>query len=393
MAVNTLLVISDITREVQRVLHEKMTFVKTINNQFDNMAESAGGGKNGGVMRIRTPAKYTVRNGKTMTIQDTTDTAETLTVATQDGVDLGNFSSAEMANSIQDVSKRYITPAVSTLASYIDSQVLQGVTKAVYNNVGTAGTTPASMTVWGQARAKLNQYLAPKEDRSIQLNSIAMASMVDAYKALFAPTPNISKQYIEGYIAQNSGFEWYENERIYSALTGSDHTTVTINDASIADGDTTVTTAGGTVTVGTVFTIANVLAVHPETKAVYAHNQQFVITAVSTNDWTFSPAWYTSGPNQNVDALPVTTAAVTLVGTASTTYPYHLAYQRDIAAFATQDLPLPKNTEAMRKKIDEISVRVVLNHWDAVNDVFATRIDVLWGYKTIRPELGCRVIG
>src|SRR3990167_8433966 len=106
---NTFLVISDITREVQRVLHEKMAFCKTINNQFDDMAES-GGGKNGGVMRIRTPSKYTVRSGRVMNVQDTTDTSETLTVATQTGCDLGNFTSAQMAHTIDDVSNRYIKP-------------------------------------------------------------------------------------------------------------------------------------------------------------------------------------------------------------------------------------------------------------------------------------------
>ena len=394
---NTFLVISDITREVQRVLHERMTFCKTINNQFDNMAES-GGGKNGGIMRIRTPAKYTVRSGRVMDIQDSTDTSVTLTVATQTGCDLGNFTSAELANSIDDVSNRYIKPAVSVIASNIEKTVLQGVTQAVYQTVGTAGTTPATMTVWGEARAKLNQQCVPYEDRSVQLSSVAMASMVDSYKGLFAPSPSISKQYLQGYISTNSGFDWYENERGLVVTNGSD-VAGTVNETTVADGDAEMTVTGfsAALATGSVFTVAGVYDVHPETKESYSHLKQFVVlTGTTTTLLKFSPAVYASGANQNVSALPsssLSSGTITPVGSASVAYPYHLAYHKDIAVFATQDLPLPKNFEAMRKKIDDVSVRVILNAYDVVNDTYATRIDILWGYATIRPEMGCRVVG
>jgi len=394
---NTFLVITDITREVQRVLHEKMAFCKTINNQFDDMAES-GGGKNGGVMRIRTPSKYTVRSGRVMNVQDTTDTSETLTVATQTGCDLGNFTSAQMANTIDDVSNRYIKPAVSVIASDIEKTVLQGVTQDVYMNVGTAGTTPASMTVWGQAQAKLNQQAVPAEDRCVQLSSVAMASMVDAYKGLFAPSSAVSKQYLEGYVARNSGFDWYTNERGLVVTNGAD-VAGTVNETTVADADAEMDVTGfsAALATGSIFTVAGVYDVHPETKAAYSHLKQFVVlTGTTTTLLKFSPAVYSTGALQNVSALPssaLSSGTITPVGSASTAYPYHLAYHKDIAVFATQDLPLPKNVEAMRKKIDNISVRVILNHYDVVNDTYATRIDVLWGYKTIRAELGCRVIG
>jgi len=297
---------------------------------------------------------------------------------------------------LDDFSKRIIQPAMATLISDIESSMMTAVTKDIYNSVGTAGTTPNAFLTFGQARAKLNQGLAPKDSRRrVQLDSVAMASMVDTGKGLFQDANSIAEQYREGLIGRTSGFDWYENERIYTHTTGSDHTTVTVNDASIASGDTTITTAGGNVTVGTVFTFSGdaVKAVHPETKVAYAHDQQFVITAVNGNDWTFSPAIITSGARQNVSKLPTTGAAITLVGSASTAYPQHLAYHEDAFAFVTADLEMPEGVHfAAREMLDGLSVRVV-RQYDINNDNIPCRIDILHGYKTLREQLACRITG
>jgi hypothetical protein len=313
-------------------------------------------------------------------------------------VDLGNFTSADMALSLDDFSDRIIKPAVSVLVSDIEADVLQGVTKSVANTVGAAGTTPASLAVWGQARQKLNESLAPMEDRCVQLSSKTSASMVNAYSTLFNPSNAISKQYLEGYIGRNMGFDWYENERILRVTNGSD-VTGTVDETTVANGDAEMTVTGftGALAVGQIFTVAGVYDVHPETKQAYSHLKQFTVLAGTTTTLLkFSPAVYATGPQQNVSAFPsssLSSGTITPVGSASTAYPYDLAYQKDLATFVTADLPLPKNEEASRKVMDGISFRLIVNSYDAINDIFATRLDVLYGYKTLRPELGCRVIG
>jgi len=395
---NTYLVISDVTREVQRVLHEKATFIKTINRQFDDRFGKTGA-KIGETLQIRLPNKYTVRTGRVMDVQNTTEQAVTLTVATQKGVDLGNFTSADLALSMDDFSERIIQPAVSVLMSDIENDVLGGVTKSVANTVGTAGTTPASMTVWGQARQKLNESLAPMGDRSVQLSSKTSASMINAYSTLFNPSAAISKQFIEGYIGgPHLGFNWYENERILRVTNGSD-VSGTVNETTVANGDAEMTVTGfsGALQEGQIFTVAGVYDVHPETKQAYSHLKQFtVLTGTTTTLLKFSPAVYSTGALKNVSAMPsssLDSGTITPVGSASTAYPYDLAYHKDLATFVTADLPLPKNEEASRKMMDGISVRLIMNSYDATNDIFATRLDILYGYKTLRPELGCRVIG
>jgi hypothetical protein len=77
-------------------------------------------------------------------------------------------------------------------------------------------------------------------------------------------------------------------------------------------------------------------------------------------------------------------------GTASTAFPVSMAYQKNAFAFATADLIMPKDVHfAAREVLDGISMRIV--QYDIINDKFPCRIDVLYGFKTIRPQLACRI--
>lgn len=388
---NTLLTIDQITKEALRLAHEKAAFLGTINRQFDD-SFGRSDGKIGDTLRIRLPSQYVRTQGsRVMDVQDSEQVKTAVTVATQDHVAM-RFNSRELALDLDSFSKLHLEPAMATLISGVESDVLQGCTKLVYNQVGTWGTAPTDLAPFGAARAKMNQDLAPKDDqRYIQYDSVNMAGMVNSLKGLFHDSQAIKEQYREGMMGRTAGFDWYENERVWNQTTGTDHTTVTVNDASIAAGDTTMTTAGANVTVGTVFTIANVNKVHPETKTTYGIAQQFVITAVNGNDWTFSPAWHASGPKQNVDALPVNGAAITLFGTASQTKTQALAYHKDAFTFVTADLPLMGAAEkCVRKTYDGISLRV-WQDGDIRNDEMLTRIDILYGYAAIRPQWASRI--
>jgi len=393
---NVLLTPTAVTRKALSILHEKLSFIGTINRNYDDSFARTGA-KIGDSIKIRLPNKYTVRQGKNLAAQDTSETSETLTVADQRGVDM-NFSTAELAMDLDDFSERIIEPAMAVLASDIENDALQTMTKDVYNLVGTAGTTPAGMLVFGQARQKLNEYLAPKDNnRHVQINSAAMASMANAYNGLFNPVTNIAEQYREGFISRNAGLNWWEQEKILS-ITNLGDVVGAINETAIADGDTTLTVDGLTAApvVGTVFTIAGVKAVHPETKQAYSHEQQFVVTSSTTPTTTaisFSPALNSTGANQNIDHLPSNNDVITWVGSASTAYPYNLAYHRDAFAFATADLELPNDVHfGSRQVYDGVSLRI-LRQYDINSDNIPCRVDVLFGHKTLRADQAVRIIG
>jgi hypothetical protein len=82
---------------------------------------------------------------------------------------------------------------------------------------------------------------------------------------------------------------------------------------------------------------------------------------------------------------------VVVEGTASDVIGTSLLYQKEAFAFATADLVMPSGVDfARREVLDGISMRIV-RQYDINNDKFPCRLDVLYGYKTLRPQLACRL--
>lgn len=396
---NSLLTIDMITKEALRLAHEKMTFVGTINRQFDSeFAKSSG--KIGDTLRIRLPSQYSRRKGsRVMDVQDSEEQNTALVTATQDGVDM-KFNSRELSLDLENFSRIHLEPAMAALVSGIDSDVIQGCTKLTYNLAGSAGTPPVDLASTGAARAKLNQNLAPKDgNRFIQMDSVTMGGLVNGLKGLFQDSTQIKKQYREGMVGRTAMADFYENERVWTMTNGAD-VVGAINQASFTDGMTTLTIDGMSAapTIGSVFTIADVYQVHPETKAAYSHLQQFTVTADTTPTTTaisFSPAiYFSSGTNfarQNVDAIPIDSAALTFVGSTSTGYVQNLMYHKDAFTFASAELPMMDDAiKCNIQTYDDLSIRC----WtasDIRNDEQLTRIDILYGYAAIRPQWASRI--
>jgi len=401
---NTLLTIDKITAESLRLAHEKATFLGTINRQFDS-SFGRSDGKIGDTLRVRLPSEYVRRQGsRVMDVQDAVETKVDVVRATQDGVDM-RFNSRELELDLQDFSRIHLEPAMATLVSGIESDVLQGCTKLTNRLVGTAGTAITDLSVPGAARAKMNQALAPKDsNRNIQMDSVTMGVLVNGLKGLFQDSPQIKEQYREGLIGRTAMADYYENERVWTMANSAGTASVALNGYTIVEGDVdiTVNTTGTAWAPGQVFTIAGVFDCHPETKAAYGSLKQFVVaTGTTATNVIFTPAIRISGARKNVaaasgaDITPsgLTTATVTIVGSASTNYVQSLMYHKDAYTFVTGDLPLMADAaKCVVKKYDGISLRC----WQASdirNDELLTRIDILYGYAAIRPQWGCRMIG
>ena len=196
---NSLKFIDMVAREALAIAHEKCSFIGTVDRQYDDSFGKTGA-KVGSTLRVRNPNQYTRRQGsRVMDVQDQDESTQTITVATQAGVDM-RFNSAELTldtDSPSDVaafSKRYIEPAVSVLASGIEGDFLAYATKATYNVAGTAGSAINSLVVPGAARAKMNQGLAPKDSRAIQMDSSTMGGLVNGVAAYFNPSNAIASQ-------------------------------------------------------------------------------------------------------------------------------------------------------------------------------------------------------
>jgi hypothetical protein len=94
-----------------------------------------------------------------------------------------------------------------------------------------------------------------------------------------------------------------------------------------------------------------------------------------------------------VDSFPASGKAVIFVGAATSQYAQNLVYHKDAITFATADLLLPQGVDmAARAVHNGISLRVV-RQYDINNDRMPCRIDVLYGFSTIRPQMACRIWG
>jgi hypothetical protein len=407
---NTLKVIDMIANEALAVAHEKATFISTTDRQYDDSFAKSGAHKIGNTLRVRMPNQYTRRQGsRVMDVQDQDEATTTITMATQDGVDM-RFNSAELTldtnnpSEVERFSKRYIEPAMSVLVSAIDGDYLQAMTKKVYNVVGSPGTlvgASGDIKALFDARATLNSGLAPKDSRSYQIDSFTMASIVNGKTGLFHPDGQVKKAFTEGYYGRAAGAEFYENERTYTHTVGSDVTVNTSASAAVTDGGNNITmnSTDGNIKEGDVFTVAGVYAAHPETKQSLGYLQQFVALADSTGAVTVSPRTYLTGAKQNVcssagaalAASDFNSKTMTFIGTASTAYRQNLVYHKDAFAFVTADLPIMDDAhKCVRKSMDGLSLRVWMAS-DIRNDELLVRLDILYGFAALRPEWACRI--
>ena len=402
---NSILTIDMITRKALEILENHLVLTRNVNRQYDD-SFAVNGAKIGSTLRIRLPDRALVTDGAALQVQDDNEQYTTLSVASQKHIGV-NFTSAELTMQLDDFAERVLKPRISQLASSIDADVANAY-KTIGNTVGTPGTTPATSLVLLQAQQKLNENAAVMSPRYATVNPAANAGLVEGMKGLFNPTDTVSRQFKNGMMGMGVlGFEEVNmSQSIKQHTTGTRSTsdTILVNGTITTEGQSTISIDGGTgsatVTVGDVFTVANVYAVNPQTRESTGSLQQFTVTAANTASggaWTniaVSPAMYT--PNNalaTISAFPQDGAAITFVGAASTQYAQNLVYHKDAITFATADLLLPQGVDmASRQVHNGISLRVV-RQYDINNDRLPCRIDVLYGFSAVRPQMAARIWG
>jgi len=396
---NSILTIDMITRKALEILENSLVLTRTVNRQYDD-SFAVEGAKIGSTLRIRLPDRALVTDGAALQVQDDNEQYTTLTVSSQKHIGV-NFTTAELTMQLDDFAERVLKPRISQLASSIDADVANSF-KYIGNSVGTPGTTPATSLVLLQAQQKLNENAAVMQPRYATVNPAANAALIEGMKGLFNPVSAISKQFKNGMFGE--GILGYDelnmSQSIKQFTTGSRTGTVTVSTTVTAEGSTSIVLTGlgsTTIKAGDVFTIGSVFAVNPQTRESTGSLYQFValadVTASTTATVTVPAMYSASQALATVDALPVSGAAVTFLGAASTQYPQNLIYHRDAISFATADLLLPQGVDmASRQVHNGISLRVV-RQYDINNDRLPCRIDVLYGYSVIRPQMAVRLWG
>lgn len=397
-----------ITREALRVLENNLKFTSQVSRQYDDRF-GIEGAKIGTTLNIRKPPRYVGREGQALQVEGSVESQVPLTLTTQFGVDI-SFSSADLALSIDDFSKRFLAPAIATVANRIDFQGLGEYIK-VANFVGTPAVVPASttaLTTYLQAGQKLDEEAAPMDDmRTIIMTPAMQVGIVDALKGLFQQSTAIAQQYATGRMGRAIGFEWIMDQNVRTHVVGALGGTPLVNAANqtgssiITDGWSA--SISGVLKRGDVITFASVYAVNPQSRQSTGSLRQFVVTADVDSDASGNatipiyPPLTPGGQFQTVTTTPADNAVILIFGHASSyaglSTPTGLAFHRDAFTMACADLPLPQGVDMAARVSDKqlgISLRMI-RAYDINTDQFPCRIDVLFGWQTLYPELAARI--
>ena len=410
---NSILTPTMITREALRVLHQKSNFLGAVNRQYDDRFAQTGA-KIGTSLNIRMPSKYSVRTGAALSAQDHIERSTPLAVTSQYGVDV-SFTSVELTMSLDDFSKRIIEPAMAQLAAKIEGTAMADAYKLVNNY--TNATTNALLTYkyFQKGGANITNNLGPQGQRAACLSPDSSVEFMDAVKGLFHSSSNIEEQYREGMMGRTAGFDVYENtltpKHTTGSLAGSPLTngaalgTSTTSNAWVSQTTLSIDGATSTTTIlaGDIITLSGVYSVHPETKSNTGKLATFVVqsdvtltTAATAYDVVVKPGLIYGSGNAfqncalsgvaNTDGL-----TVTRIGAASSLFGQDLQFHRDAFVFATADLEDVSKYGAWgsRQNMDGISMRIA-RQYAIGTDTIPCRIDILWGFAGLYPELANR---
>ena len=375
----------------------------------DEFDPDRDGYKVGDTVSVRRPAQFTVRRGETAQIQDVKEGKFPIKVDLLDGVDF-KFSSTDLTLRIEDLAERVMKPALLQLANNIDMEVWK-LYKSVPSWAGTPGQTINSFADFGKGPERLDKMAVPQDERNGVMSASDYWGMLGSQSSLFMQNP-AGDAYRRAKLGRIGNVDTYMAQNVQTHTVGDaagsgtplvngGNQGVTYDQAKDTNTQNLVVDGFGntkTLKQGDVFTIANVFAVNPVTKATEDYLQQFVVmsdtvTHAAGGDTTIpiSPAIVTSGAYQSVSAAPADNAAVTVLGTAATGYKQNLVFHKNAFALTMVPLELPAGASgAARRSYNGLSVRVVPT-WDGVNNTSFWRLDVLYGVKAIDTRLATRL--
>jgi hypothetical protein len=443
---------SYITNEALVVLENELVIANRVERQYSNEFAQTGA-KIGNTCNIRRPPRYIGTYGPPLNVEDSNETFVPVPLIFQFHVDV-QFTTQDLALSMDMFKKRILRPQIATVANRIDSDTAQYAYLNTATTLGQFGVSPASYKIFSDARAYLASEACPTEgEKNCVLDPVSMSAATDSVKGLFNPQAQIGEYVEKGLVArQFAGLDWWEDQNIPTMITGAQGGAPTVTatpggtalltsgwaqQGTLATGGWTAST--GVVKVGDTIQIAGVFPVNPQNRSQYGKIlKQFVILppggfvtppngaavpgltfgAATLTNGTFNPATgvYTStagglltltigeavisgGQFQNVTAAPAANAVITVnggTGNANTTSPQGLVFHKYAYALAFADLPLPQGVEmAVRAYDDEdvgMSIRCV-TQYTINNDAEPTRCDVLYGPASLYRSLGIRIAG
>jgi hypothetical protein len=429
MASHSFLTPTMIAKEALRLLKNNLVMGNLVYRAYES--EFPGTPKKGGSVQIRKPVKFRVTKARTRTTSLITEQYITLTVATQAHVSW-QFYTEDLTMTIEDYSERYIRPACAALANQVDADLCalyDDIPNQIYESTGFV--TPHSFMILGRAMQRMDEEAVPPDDRVVVFNPAAHWTFANALSNWNFKEGG-EQALRKGYLGRIANAEIYMDQNIKTHTVGDwatdsaamssasrfqVHSTadsgaagglptgnavgVSQNQKILLDGFNRGT-AQTVINIGDTFTIAGCYAVNPMSGESTGSLRMFVATSdacsitVSTAEDSVSVSIYPemihTGPYKTVDTIPQLEAAVQIIGVPNEPYPQNLAFHKNAFALVMVPLEMPDGVWGARETENGISIRVVKDY-EINQDMEQIRLDILYGVKTIYPELAVRIMG
>lgn len=290
-----LLTMSYITNEALVVLENELIIANRVERQYsDEFAQT--GAKIGNTVNIRRPPRYKGTYGAPLNVEDTFEQSVPVVLNYQFHVDV-QFTTQDLALSMDMFKKRILRPQIATVANRVDSDTAQYAFINTAAMLGTPGVQPASYKIFSDARAYLSAEACPTEgEKNCVLDPITMSAATDAVKGLFNPQAKIGDYNERGMVAKEfAGLDWWEDQNIPSWTSGTQQVASGGTGYALTDNTASafltsgwaqsgfINISGGaastaTFNVGDTIQIAGVYPVNPQNRLQYGRTlRQFVV--------------------------------------------------------------------------------------------------------------------
>ncbi len=383
------------------------TDLNNINPRIQNTVH-----KRGDSIFVKRPPEFTIRTGAIASVQDVVQGEVAVVMDKQKGIDI-SFDSIEATLTVDGLLNDAILNAeAAQLAQEIDTDLITlGLEFPSW--VGTPGETINSATDFFLGPERLDDMAVPQDERNAVLATRDHWGLAGNFTSLLTQEQIATSALERATIPILGSVQPHMTQSVVNLTTGSRALTgALINGANqdvlytaVANNyqqtliiDTGVSTE--TVKKGDVFTIADVFAVNPRTKATLDFLQQFVVLVDGAYDGggdlilTIANPIIASGAFQTVSAVPADGAAITYLGALSTNFRQNLVFHK--AAMTLVFARLVEPFSGVSSYALDPKTGISIRYWrtsDGTNDTHLHRWDVLYGVKMLDARLGTRISG
>ncbi|MBR2832057.1 MAG: P22 coat protein [Oscillospiraceae bacterium] len=363
---NTFITIQEIARETLPRLIENLVFPNLIYKDFSDTFTSLGD-----TIRVRKPvvleaSEFDAASG--VTAQDITEQTVSVKLDRIATVDV-ELSAFEGAMNVRSLAEQFLEPAAAALAKKINSDGLE-LYKDVAAYTGTAGTTPSALSDMAAVRKLMNKNGVPTDRRCALWDADADAALVQIPAIVSAEKSGSTQALRSGSMGRIMGLDNYMSQAVKTHAGGS-VTGSPVLSAKAAAGATFFSVSGAasgsTVKKGDLLLMGG---------------HSYTVTRDAGLD---SEAVHVYPPVREEQALGT---ELTFIQSGV----QNLAFHPMAFAFVCRPLSQPAGVESYTTSYNGVSLRVCRGY-DMKYKKETLSMDVLYGFKTVYPELAVRCLG